>query len=235
MEDYFVKMISVKKEYRGAAALDGVSLGLYKGRTLGLFGGKQAGKSVFCRLLCGAEKPSEGKVLLDGKPIGKKAKRRIAMLLNESIILKFKTVKALFEFYEEFYDDFDRKRSAELMCGFGIDPDKKIVNNKGVNQLIGLCLMGGRKAELYVLDEPLSYFDRGEREEYLKTVIKGLEGKPLVVIAAEYLRGLEGLIDDAAFLHEGRIKLVKTCEEIRNVTGKGVEDFYKEVFGSGSL
>ncbi len=234
-EDFFVKIINADKEYRGKALLEGINLGLYKGRTVGVFGGKKSGKSALLRLICGVEKPNEGKVLLEGKKIGKNAKKRIAMLLNHEIISKFKTVQGLIEFYEAFYGDFERAKATNLMQLMGVDPNKKIDKLKGVNQLIGLSLLGGRKADLYVLDEPLDYFDRNERGDYLKTIIKSLEGNPLVVISAEYLRGIDGLIDDVVLLHEGKVKLVKTCEEIRNATGKGVEDFYKEVFGNGSL
>ncbi|MCD8090991.1 MAG: ATP-binding cassette domain-containing protein, partial [Clostridiales bacterium] len=193
--------------------------------------GKGAGKSTLCRLICGIERQTEGEILFDGKKINKNSKKRMRYLLGDEYIAEFKTAKDIMDFYECYYTDFSRKKAVELMRLLGVDPDKKISKNKGINQLISLSCLGAGSAELYVLDEPLNYFDRAEREAYLKTVFRTFETKPLIIISTEFLRGIESLLDDAVFMHEGRVKLCKSAEEIRIKTGKGVEDFYKEVYG----
>ncbi len=231
MEDYFVKLISAEKTYGEVRAVKDISLGLYKGRTLGLLGSKGAGKSTLCRLLCGIERPSAGKILLEGRKIDKKAKTKIRYLLSDEDISRFKHTGDVMDFYETYYPDFSRKTAVDIMRLLGVDYDKKISKNKGENQLIALSCMAAGSAEFYVLDEPLTYFDRAERESYLKTVFRTFETKPLIVISTEFLRGIESLLDDAAFMDGGRIKLCKSAEEIRIKTNKGVEAFFKEVYG----
>ena len=44
---------SVRKSYRGRAALQGISLQLYPGELLGFFGPNGAGKTTMIRCICG--------------------------------------------------------------------------------------------------------------------------------------------------------------------------------------
>ncbi|MCD7779016.1 MAG: ATP-binding cassette domain-containing protein [Clostridiales bacterium] len=235
MEDYFLKLISAEKSYGETKILKDISIGLHKGRTVGLLGEKGAGKTTLCKLICGIERQTEGKILFDGKKIKKDTKKRIRFLLSEDDISKFKTISEIFDFYETFYPDFSRKKAIDLMRTLGMDTEQKIANNKGINQLTALCVLGSGSADLYVLDEPLNYYDRSERAFYLKEVFRTFETHPLIIISTEILRGIEPLLDDVVFMHEGRVKLCKSVEEIRIRTGKGAEDFYKEVYGFGNL
>jgi len=50
-------------------AVRNVSLGLYKGAVVALVGESGSGKSTVAKLLAGQERPSGGKIMLDGKPI----------------------------------------------------------------------------------------------------------------------------------------------------------------------
>lgn len=55
---------SVRKSYRGRAALQGISLQLYPGELLGFFGPNGAGKTTMIRCICGLLKPDEGSISL---------------------------------------------------------------------------------------------------------------------------------------------------------------------------
>ena len=58
------------KRYGSAAAVDGVSLAMRPGESLGLVGESGSGKSTTSRLICRLIDPSEGTILFDGQSIG---------------------------------------------------------------------------------------------------------------------------------------------------------------------
>lgn len=59
----------IVKTYGHVVALDGVDLELYPGEVLAVIGDNGAGKSTLIKCLSGAEVPSTGQILLDGKQV----------------------------------------------------------------------------------------------------------------------------------------------------------------------
>ncbi|WP_366299982.1 ABC transporter ATP-binding protein [Pseudomonas atacamensis] len=66
---------------RGAELLNGVSLDVQRGETLGIVGPNGSGKSTLLKLLAGLREPSAGHVQLDGQALGKMSRRSIAQTL----------------------------------------------------------------------------------------------------------------------------------------------------------
>jgi iron complex transport system ATP-binding protein len=62
----------------GALVVDGISVALREGETLGLLGPNGSGKSSLLRLLAGLRRPAGGAVLLDGRPLGELRRRDVA-------------------------------------------------------------------------------------------------------------------------------------------------------------
>lgn len=64
-----IRLEGVAKAYAGAPspALDGVDLQVRAGEVFGVIGPSGAGKSTLIRLLNGLERPSAGRVIVDGR------------------------------------------------------------------------------------------------------------------------------------------------------------------------
>src|SRR3984885_4168828 len=57
------------KEYPGTRALDGVDLQIRRGEIHALLGENGAGKSTLIRSVCGATRPTEGQIYIEGRPV----------------------------------------------------------------------------------------------------------------------------------------------------------------------
>ncbi|WP_159499701.1 ATP-binding cassette domain-containing protein [Microbacterium sp. 18062] len=64
-----VEVRNIGKSYGAINALSGVSTTVSAGRVTCVLGDNGAGKSTFIKMLAGAHSPSEGELLLDGKPV----------------------------------------------------------------------------------------------------------------------------------------------------------------------
>ena len=68
-KEVLVKIDRVTKKFDETVAVDDVSLTINKGEIFALLGGSGSGKSTLLRMLAGFERPSEGRIFLDGVDI----------------------------------------------------------------------------------------------------------------------------------------------------------------------
>jgi simple sugar transport system ATP-binding protein len=66
--DEVLRVEHLAKRFGPVVALRDINLHLKKGEVLGLLGDNGAGKSTLIKILCGFEKPDEGRMLLRGEP-----------------------------------------------------------------------------------------------------------------------------------------------------------------------
>ena len=86
-----VRAESVRVAYRGRMVVDVTALELASGETYALLGASGAGKSTLLRVLGLLERPSGGRVLFDGSPVGAgdlTARRRIAAVFQKPYLLR---------------------------------------------------------------------------------------------------------------------------------------------------
>ena len=91
---------------RTLTACDGVSLSLYRGRTLGLVGESGCGKSTFLRMLVSLERPTEGQIFCQG--------RDITRLKGEALRQHRRKVQMVFQDPAAAFDP--RMRVLDLLC-----------------------------------------------------------------------------------------------------------------------
>ncbi|WP_339829876.1 polyamine ABC transporter ATP-binding protein [uncultured Arenimonas sp.] len=65
----YLRIEAVRKEFDGFVAVDDVSLSIRQGEIFALLGASGCGKSTLLRCLAGFEKPTRGRIILDGQDI----------------------------------------------------------------------------------------------------------------------------------------------------------------------
>ena len=158
-------------------AVDGVSLELRRGETLGVVGESGCGKSTLGRLLMGLERPTAGSIKLNGREISdlkgpelRKMRRNIQIVLQDpySSLDPRMTVGDIvgepYAVHPDALGDRDRRRTVqELLDVVGLDPSH--INryphqfSGGQRQRIGIARALALKPEIIVCDEPVSALD----------------------------------------------------------------------------
>ena len=210
--------------------LTGCSFSLERGRIVGLLGPNGAGKSTLLKLLAGVLRLDSGSITLDGHPVTRRDRPRIAYMADHTHLPGELKVEQVVDWYEDLFPDMERGRVTELAGGV---PQRSKVSelSKGQVERLDLALLLSRRADLYLLDEPLGGVDPVERAAILRAVMGVLEEDRTVLMATHLVHDIEPVLDDVLFLKGGGIILQKSAELIREVCGQSVEEHYMAVFG----
>ena len=98
------------KWFGSKAAVADLTLNLDKGKVYGLLGENGSGKTTWMKMVAGLTKPGRGEILYEGHPLGWQDKAKIAYMATEPFFYDFMKVSDVGEYYEAFFDDFDRKK-----------------------------------------------------------------------------------------------------------------------------
>lgn len=227
-----VEIRNLTKVYeKKRTALDGLNLVIPRGKIVGLLGPNGSGKTTLIKIVNGLLVPTSGQVLINGLAPGAQTKARISYLPERTYFQNSMRVRELLEYFADFYGDFRVERAREMLLSLHINENDRIKTlSKGTREKVQLILVMSRDADLYVLDEPIAGVDPAARDYIIKTIIKNYNEKATVLLSTHLISDIENILDEVIFIREGRLLLQTTVEEIREVKGKSVDSYFREVF-----
>ena len=210
-------------------ALDNVNIAFEKGKITGLIGHTGSGKSTLVNLLNGLNKPTEGKIYLDGHDIWENPKEIAKIRFRVGLVMQ----------YPE-YQLFDETVRADI--GFG--PKNQGLSDEEVEKRVALAvkfvglkndildkspfeLSGGQKRrvaiagiiamnpEVLVLDEPAAGLDPKGRREILtglKEYVK--ESGTTLILVSHSMEDMAYYCDNVVVMNEGKVYRDGTVSEI---------------------
>ena len=224
--------VNVVKRYGGKFAVNGMSVAIEDAHIYGLLGPNGSGKSTWMKMAAGLIVPDDGQMTLDGVKIGAETKRHIAYMPTEGYFYSYMKIKDAGRYYQDFFDDFDAQQFEKLTADMDLEMNMKVRNlSSGMMAKLKIAVTLSRKAELYLLDEPLNGIDLLARDEVVNTILTNMSDNASVVISSHLVEELERIIDKAIFMKDGQIVLMGDVEEIRQERGESVTDLYRQIYG----
>lgn len=211
--------------------LDDLNLELEKGQIVGLVGPNGAGKSTLLRILAGLEMTYKGNVLIDGENITYKTGEILSYQPDKFAMSEKLSVKEVVKTYKLFFKDFDEDKFYKIFNEFNLPQKAKVKEmSKGMREKMQIALSLSRKAEIFLLDEPISGVDPSARKSIIQTILNNFEEDNLIIVSTHLINQIEPLLDRVLFLSDGKIKINKTVDEIRSEENMSIEDYFTEVF-----
>lgn len=219
------------KQYGPKVALRDVNLQLGNGKIIGLLGPNGSGKTTMLKLANGLITPSSGQILIQGRLPGIETKKIVAYLPEKSYLSEWMRVSDILDYFEDFYDNFDKAKAAEMLGRLSIDKSDRLKTmSKGTKEKVQLILVMSRKADLYLLDEPIGGVDPAARDYILDTILTNYSENSTVVISTHLIQDIEKILDEVVFINFGEVTLQMTVDEIREGKGMSVDALFREVF-----
>ena len=226
-----VCLSDVSKQFDRIRALDHVSLAIPEGRIIGLLGPNGSGKTTMLKILAGLYTEYEGSVSIDGLRPGAKTKACIAYLPDSSCLPEKMLVSDIVRLYEIFFADFDAEKCRELLAAFAIGLSKTPEEmSKGMIDKLQISLVMARRARLYLLDEPIGGVDPAAREVILDTILENYSPEQTILIATHLIADIERIFSTVVFIKNGQIVLNSEVEDVRQETGKSIDELFREEF-----
>ena len=215
-----IETSGLTKRYGKLLAVDGASLRLDRGETLGFIGPNGAGKSTFMKLLLGIARPTSGsaQVLdLDARRDSVSIRRRVGYLPGDLGFYRNLTGGAFLEFCLSFYQRADRQHARSLSDRFELPLKKKVKDySTGMRQKLGLIQAFSVGGELLILDEPTKGLDPTSQALVAEMLADQTRLGKSVLLSSHVLEEVERICHRIVFIDRGRILDAETIERARN-------------------
>lgn len=222
---------NITKDYSGLKALNDFSLKIDSGRIVGLLGSNGSGKTTLIKLVNGLITPTSGEVLINGKKPGIESKKIISYLPERSYLNMDMKVSEVLEFFEDFYEDFSKKNALELLKKLSINTNSRLKTmSKGTKEKVQLVLVMSRKADLYILDEPIGGVDPAARDYILETILNNFNKDATVIISTHLISDVEKILDDVIFISKGKLVLYEEADKLREKHKSSIDKIFREMF-----
>jgi oligopeptide transport system ATP-binding protein len=217
------KLIGGARVRRMVKAVDGVSLDIYPGETLGLVGESGCGKSTLGRALLRLTEPTGGQVLFRGTDLANVSKsrlrqhrRHLQMIFQDpyaSLNPRMTVAQIIGEPLDTFRIASGREREArvrELMSTVGLSPRfiKRYPHefSGGQRQRIGIARALAADPDFIVADEPISALDVSIQAQIMNLLERLQRERSLTYLFISHdLRAIRHVSDRVAVMYLGKL------------------------------
>jgi len=214
-----IEATDVTKRYGSVVALDGVSLSVPDGASLGLVGTNGAGKTTLFRLLVGHETPDSGTVRVAGvdPTAGTRVRERVGYLPEDAGFQPSLTGEEVLGYYATMRG-VDSARIDTLLSVVGLaDAGDRPVGgySNGMNRRLGLAVALLGDPDVLLLDEPTAGLDPAGVDDFNRVVERVRDQRDVtVVLSTHVLSEVEALCDRVAVLDDGSIQTVGSVQDV---------------------
>lgn len=222
---------SLTKSFGPAIALNQVTFSIPSGRVVGLLGPNGSGKTTLIKLAAGLLQPTSGDVLIAGERPSAQTKARVSYLPERPYFAPSMKVSEALRFFQDFYADFDRRLAEDMLARLAVRIDAPMsALSKGTKEKVQLVLVMSRRAQLYLLDEPIGGVDPAARDFILGTIIANYHRDSTILISTHLVSDVEAVLDDFIFLHYGTMALYSSPQWVHQQTGRGLDAYFREAY-----
>jgi ABC-2 type transport system ATP-binding protein len=204
----------LSKRYRSGAplALDDVTMAVPTGTITAIVGPNGAGKSTLIRTWMGFERPTAGRVTVNGidpwrhRP---QALARIGYVPQAASLYRDLTVADHLALAVTLRRGFERSVAVERLKSLGIGPSRRASELSGGQQAqLGLALALATRAPVLLLDEPLASLDPLARREFLGVLVAAVRADGhTAFLSSHIVTDVEEACERLVVLSAGRVLL----------------------------
>jgi len=190
----------------------------------GFIGQNGAGKTTTMKMILGLCPMDAGTIQVNGENVTygqTKTNRYIGYLPDVPEFYGYMTPAEYLKLCGEITglsDTLMKKRIPELMELVGLEKANKRIQgfSRGMKQRLGIAQALLNQPKLLICDEPTSALDPIGRKEII-TILQSVKSQTTVLFSTHILSDVERICDEIGLLHDGKLALQGSLEEIKNL------------------
>jgi len=219
-----IKVSNLSKTYRKGSvdeikAVNDVTLEVPEGQFLTILGPSGSGKTTLLNLIGGLDKPTGGKVILDGLELSRLSESELVRVRREKVGFVFQAFNLIptFSALENVEaalaptgmpKNERLERSTELLESVGLERRANHLPTElsaGEQQRVAIARAFANKPRVLLLDEPTGNLDTKTGKEILKICHKAGKDQGQTVVAVTHAGYVRGYTDRLLFMRDGKL------------------------------
>jgi simple sugar transport system ATP-binding protein len=243
--DDVLRVERISKRFGPVVALRDIDLHLREGEVLGLLGDNGAGKSTLMKIICGFEKPDDGRMLLRGEPYEPKSVDHARSLGIDTVYQDLALIDQLSVFQNMFLRRERVRRPLPLLANRAMRKETRSALDEigiripslnapvarlsgGQRQAIAVARTVHSAADILLLDEPLAAMGAKEGARILDLIQRLKEERrvSMIMVLHNYVHVLASC-DRVNLIQDGVITLDKATKEtsVEELTSIVVDEY----------
>lgn len=219
-----IEIKNITHAYEKETILEDLCSEIKEGSIYGLIGSNGAGKSTLLNIIDGIFKPLSGEVLINGNPTYENPvlKDRIAYVPDDPFFFNSYTMDEMAKYLNQVYESFTMEKYQEIKEYFPLESNKKMTTfSKGMKRQAAIIFALSQNPKLMLCDECFDGLDPVIKQLVKRIIISEVEKNNMtVIISSHNLREIENLCDVIGILHNKKIVLERSIEDIKQVVNK---------------
>ena len=216
-----IELSGVRKRFGALQVLDGVDLVIAPGRVTAVLGPNSAGKTTLIKSILGLTRVDAGRILVAGEPIDSDGRYRanIGYMPQIARFPENLTAADLFAMMADLRHSGTRDVELIDTLGLRASLDKPLrVLSGGTRQKVNAALAFLFAPQILFLDEPTAGLDPMASSIMKDKVVAERARGRTIVVTTHVMSELDGLADDIAFLHNGRVSFAGSVHDLKKQT-----------------
>ncbi len=216
--EYAIIVENVVKQFQEEQVLKHVCHAFEKGKVHGIVGNNGSGKTVMFKCICGFMQPTEGRILVRGKEIGRDVDfpEHIGIIIETPGFLAFKTGFRNLQILASLNGRIGREEIIRTIERVGLDPFMRKPVSKyslGMRQRLGIAQAIMEDPDLLILDEPFNGLDKYGVADIRKIIMELKEQGKTILLASHNAEDIRLLCDTVCEMDAGILREVTDHDE----------------------